>query len=50
MHVVEIGVIPHVTPGFVTINDGRAPLGAPIHVTLTQPSHSFAECIYTDCK
>jgi hypothetical protein len=30
---------------FVTINYGRAPLGAPPHVTLTQPSHYFAECI-----
>jgi hypothetical protein len=28
MHVVEISVIPHVTPGFFTINYGRAPLGA----------------------
>jgi hypothetical protein len=24
---------------FVTINYGRAPLGAPTRVTLTQPSH-----------
>jgi hypothetical protein len=31
---------------FVTINYGRAPLGAPPHVTLIQPSHQFAEYIY----
>jgi hypothetical protein len=30
--------MPHLT--FVTINYGRAPLGAPPHVTLTQPSQN----------
>jgi hypothetical protein len=37
--------MPHLA--VVTISYGRAPLRAPPHFTLTQPSHSFAECIYT---